>query len=93
MKFTRESAVERAKSDLAKRLDIEIGEIGRATVTDREFRDMSLGASAKDEMAAQLIVSGWQIELAVNGKTYEYRADKYQLRLHNFKGENYVIES
>lgn len=93
MKFTRESAVERAKSDLAERLDIDESEIGQAKVTDREFRDMSLGASAKDEMASQMLVSGWQIELAVNGKKYEYRADKYQLRLHNFNGENYVIES
>ena len=37
-------------------------------------------------MSAQMISSGWQIKLGANGKTYEYRADKYQLRLHNFKG-------
>ena len=93
MKFTRESAVEHAKNDLAVRLNIGPGEIAEHGVTDREFRDMSLGAAATGEMAAQMISYGWQIELAANGKIYEYRADKYQLRLHNFDGENYVIAS
>jgi hypothetical protein len=92
MKFTRESAIENAKNDLAKRLNMDAGEIKEEGVVDREFRDMSLGAAAKDEMAAQMIVSGWLIKLAAGGKDYEYRADKYQLRLHNFNGENYVIE-
>ncbi len=93
MKFTRESAVERAKSDLAKRLNIEASEVAERGVTDTEFRDMSLGAAANGEVAAQMISYGWQIDLAANGMTYEYRADKYQLRLHNFDGKNYVIAS
>jgi hypothetical protein len=92
MKFTRESAVEHAKKDLADRLHIEAEDIAERGVTDKEFRDMSLGAAAQDEMAAQMISYGWQIELEANGENYEYRADKYQLRLHNFEGENYVIE-
>ena len=54
---------------------------------------MSLGAPADDEMSAQMISTGWQINLTADGKNYEYRADKYQLRLHNFKGRNYVIKS
>ena len=54
---------------------------------------MSLGAATVGEMSAQMISSGWQIDLAANDKRYEYRADKYQLRLHNFNGANYVIES
>ena len=93
MKFTRESAVETAKNDLAKRLNIEASEVTEHGVTNTEFRDMSLGASAEGEAAAQMLVSGWRIELDANGKIYEYRADKYQLRLHNFDGENYVIAS
>jgi hypothetical protein len=92
MKFTRESALERAKSDLADRLGIKKSEIAEKSVNEREFPDMSLGAPEKGEMAAQMISSGWQIELAANGRKYEYRADKYQLRLHNFEGENYVIK-
>jgi hypothetical protein len=92
MKFTRESAVEYAKKDLATRLNIRETDVEERGILDKEFRDMSLGAAAQDEVSAQMIVSGWQIELAANGKTYEYRGDKYQLRLHNFEGENYVIE-
>lgn len=93
MKFTRESAIERAKTDLAQRLGINEDEIAETAVSERDFPDMSLGAPAKDEMAAQMISSGWQIDLSAEGETYQYRADKYQLRLHNFKGENYVIQS
>ena len=92
MSFTRESAIERAKTDLAKRLRKDVNEIDELGTSDKDFPDMSLGAPANGEMSAQMISSGWQIELGVDGKTYEYRADKYQLRLHNFEGENYVIE-
>lgn len=92
MRFTKESAVEHAKRDLAKRLRIDDDNIDEKGVVDKEFADMSLGAPVKDEMAAQMIADGWQIKLAADGKTYEYRGDKYQLRLHNFKGENYVIK-
>lgn len=79
--------------DLANRLKISTGDIGTVTISGKEFPDMSLGAPVRGEMSAQMISSGWQIRLSANGKTYEYRADKYQLRLHNFDGVNYVIES
>jgi hypothetical protein len=92
MRFTKESAVEHAKRDLAKRLKIVGGEISEKGVVNREFSDMSLGAPVNGEMAAQMIADGWQIKLAADGKTYEYRGDKYQLRLHNFRGQNYVIK-
>ena len=93
MSFTKESAVQRAKKDLARRLDTNADSIVETGVSDKEFPDMSLGSPADDEMAAQMISSGWAIKLSANGKNYEYRADKYQLRLHNFNGKNYVIES
>jgi len=92
MSFTKESAAERAKSDLAKRLKISEGDITQKGISDKDFPDMSLGAPANGEMAAQMISSGWQIKLGVKGKSYEYRADKYQLRLHDFEGANYVIK-
>ena len=88
---TKEKAVEMAKSDLAKRLGIRADEVKKSSVSDRDFPDMSLGAPVEGEMSAQMISSGWEIELTADGKTYEYRADKYQLRLHNFKGANFVI--
>lgn len=92
MSFTKESSAERAKNDLAKRLNISVGGINEIGVSDKDFPDMALGAPVNGEMSAQMISSGWQIELGAGGKTYEYRADKYQLRLHNFNGANYVIE-
>ena len=92
MRFTKDSAVERAKQDLAKRLGVDEGSISQSRVVDREFSDMSLGAAPAGELAAQMLVSGWQIVLNAGGKEYEYRADKHQLRLHNFKGSNYVIQ-
>lgn len=93
MRFSKESAVERAKGDLAKRLGTDESEIKSVRVVEREFTDMSLGAAAGGEMSAQMLVSGWQIVLSAAGKDYEYRADKHQLRLHNFNGSNYVIQS
>lgn len=93
MSFTREKAIERAISDLAERLKKDEREIEELGVADKDFPDASLGSPADGEMSAQMISSGWQIKLGVNGKNYEYRADKYQLRLHNFEGQNHVIES
>jgi hypothetical protein len=91
MGFSRESAVKRAKRDLASRLDVDENSI-KESVSERDFPDMALGAAEPGEMAAQMISSGWQIDLEDTGKTYEYRADKYQLRLYNFDGRNYVVE-
>ncbi len=93
MGFTKESSTDRAKADLAKRLNIGESEIAEKGVVDKEFPDMSLGAPADGEVSAQMISNGWQITLAGGGQSYDYRADKYQIRLHNFKGKNYVIES
>lgn len=64
-----------------------------ASASEKDFPDMSLGAPANGEMSAQMISSGWQIDLSAGGKKYEYRADKYQLRLKGFKGSNHVVVS
>jgi hypothetical protein len=92
MSFSKESAVERAKQDLAQRVGIAESEI-TASASDTDFPDMSLGTPVNGEMSAQMISSGWRIDLSANGKSYEYRADKYQLRLRGFNGTNYIIES
>lgn len=91
MGFDQESAVKRAKQDLAERLGVSEKDVSIGSVSKREFPDMSLGAPAKDEMAAQMIATGWQIQLVSGGRNYEYRADKYQLRLKDFKGSNHVV--
>ena len=92
MGFTKDTAVERAKADLAKRLKVSESEIKLDSVNDKEFPDMSLGSPEKGELSAQMISSGWEIKLGAAGKTYDYRADKYQLRLHNFNGANHIIK-
>lgn len=93
MSFSKDSAVQRAKKDLAHRLGISENDIETVSVNEKEFSDMSLGAPVEDEMSAQMIASGWQINLSAEGKKYDYRADKYQVRLHGYKGTNYVVES
>ncbi len=93
MSFTKDSAARRATQDLASRLSIPTDEIEVSSVSDRDFPDMSLGAPVDGEMAAQMISSGWAISLSAAGGSYEYRADKYQLRLVGFRGTNYLVES
>lgn len=93
MKFNKESAVAAAKTDLAERLNVSEGDIETADITETDFPDMSLGAPEKDEMSAQMISTGWNIKLRSGDETYEYRGDKYQLRLFNFDGNNFVIKS
>lgn len=91
MPLNKDSAVQKAKQDLAGRLGIPENEVITGSVSDTEFPDMSLGAPAIGEMSAQMISSGWRIKLGANGKSFEYRADKYQLRLIGFDGSNHVI--
>jgi hypothetical protein len=93
MSFNQQSAVQRAKKDLAQRLGISENDIQLASVAEKDFPDMSLGAPVEDEMSAQMISSGWQINFSADGKPFEYRADKYQIRLRGFKGTNHIIES
>lgn len=93
MSFDRNTATDRAKKDLANRLNIAPSAVKTVSVNDNDFPDMSLGASVSGEMSAQMISSGWKINLGADGKNYEYRADKYQLRLVNFGGANHIIVS
>lgn len=92
MGFTKEDVTTAAKQDLADRLGVDEGSVEELSVTGKDFPDMSLGAPADGEMSAQMIATGWEIKLGAQGKTYEYRGDKYQLRLVDFDGRNYVIK-
>ena len=91
MKFSQETAVQKAKEDLAQRLGVAQSDIKEVSVASTDFPDMSLGTPVGDEMSAQMISTGWKINLSANGKSYEYRGDKYQLRLRDFDGSNYKI--
>ena len=92
MILTRDSAIEAAISDLAKRLGVNESEIRVESVTDKDFPDMSLGTPVDGEMSAQMISGGWLIELNAPDGRYEYRADRNQLRLRGFQGSNYVVK-
>ena len=92
MGFTKEDVTAAAKQDLADRLGVSEESVEELSVTGKDFPDMSLGAPADDEMSTQMIATGWEIGLKVNGKSYEYRADKYQLRAKGFEGKNYLVK-
>jgi hypothetical protein len=88
--MTKEEAVEKARKDLAQRLNTDAAKI-KDSVEDADFPDMALGAAGDDEMSGQMISRGWRIRLSADGNNYEYRADKNQLRLYKYKGKNYRI--
>ena len=91
MAINKDGAVENARKDLAKRLNVNPADVKERSVEDSDFPDMSLGAAEDGEMSGQMITPGWRIQLEAGGKTYEYRADKNQVRLYKFKGKNYRI--
>lgn len=91
MAISKDEAVEKARKDLAGRLNLDASAIKRKSVEDSDFPDMALGAGEDGEMSGQMITSGWRIQLDANGKTFEYRADKNQVRLYKYKGKNYRI--
>ncbi|HLA95763.1 MAG TPA: hypothetical protein VK612_08585 [Pyrinomonadaceae bacterium] len=92
MGFDKDSATAAAKRDLAQRLKLDEADISVSSVTGKDFPDMSLGLTESGEMAAQMISTGWEILLSAAGRPYEYRADKYQLRLKDFEGRNHVVK-
>lgn len=91
MAVSKEEAVKRARADLARRLGVSDNEIREDSIEQSDFPDAALGAPIEDEMSGQMLTSGWRIRLSAGGKGYEYRANKDQVRLYNFKGENYRL--
>lgn len=91
MALSKEDAVKRARADLARRLGVSEDDINEDAVESADFPDMALGAPIEDEMSAQMIASGWRIRLKSGGQSYEYRANRDQLRLYNYKGANYRL--
>jgi hypothetical protein len=91
MSMSKEEAVEKARKDLAQRLKVDASKVSESSVEDADFPDMALGAAEDGEMSGQMITRGWRIRLSAGGRGYEYRADKNQVRLHNYKGKNYRV--
>ena len=91
MAFTKEEAIERARRDLSARLSVSSSAIKEPSVEETEFPDLALGAAVAGEMSGQMLTPGWRIRLSANGQTFEYRANKDQIRLFNYDGRNYRI--
>ena len=91
MAYSKEDAVARARRDLAARLGVAESEIREESVEQAEFPNTALGAPTRGEMSGMMMTSGWRIRLGAAGKSYEYRADRNQVRLYDFKGANYKI--
>ena len=91
MAYSREEAVEAARKDLAARLGVSESEVAEGSVEQADFPDAALGAPLKGEMSGMMITPGWRIRLDAGGKSYEYRANRNQLRLYKFKGANHRI--
>jgi hypothetical protein len=91
MAYSTEEAVARARRDLAERLGVPEGEVEGAEVSEADFPNAALGAPVRGEMSGMMITPGWRIRLAARGETYEYRADRNQLRLYDFKEKNHKI--
>jgi len=91
MAYSKEEAVEAARKDLAARLGVSESEVTEESVEAADFPDAALGAPLKGEMSAMMITPGWRIRLEAAGKSYEYRANRNQLRLCKFKGANHRI--
>ena len=89
--MTKEEAIEKARKDLAQRLNTDASKISESSVEDTDFPDLALGAAEEDEMSGSMMTRGWRIRLSAGGRNYEYRADQKQLRLYNYKGQNYRI--
>jgi hypothetical protein len=91
MAYGKEDATARARQDLAARLGVSADEIQEDSVEQDDFPNTALGAPTRGEMSGMMMTSGWRIRLSARGKSYEYRADRNQVRLYNFDGANYKI--
>ena len=91
MAYNKADAVSKARKDLAGRLGLKEQDVKERSVEETDFPDTALGAGTDDEMSGQMITRGWRIRLEANKQNYEYRADKNQVRLYNFKGQNFVL--
>ena len=91
MGYSKEAASARARADLAARLGKPESEITEESVEEADFPNTALGAPARGEMSGMMITTGWRIKLRAAGDSYEYRADRNQIRLYNFNGANHKI--
>jgi hypothetical protein len=71
-----ENLIEKAKDDLAQRLDIPITQISLVEATAVEWSDSSLGCPQPDMFYTQVITPGYRILFDFNGQQYEYHSNR-----------------
>ncbi len=71
-----ETAVDRAREDLANRKGIDKEQITVVAVKEVNWPDTSLGCPEPGMMYAQVITPGHRIILSYAGQTYEYHSDQ-----------------
>lgn len=91
MALSKKEITDIAREDLAERLGVDESEVEEIASEKAEFPNTALGALEEDEMAGDMITSGWRVRFDVGGEEYEYRADDEQIRLVNFGGSNFLI--
>ena len=64
-----------AAQDLSQRLGVDISAVEMMQAVSAEWRDSSLGCPQPGMMYAQVLTSGYQIMLRVNGKDYFYHTN------------------
>jgi len=91
MPLNLEEAKKLAIKDLSERLKASESDVSIESTDSVDFPNASLGAERPGEMSAQMMISGWRLRLQCNGRSYEYRAARNQMRLFDFNGQNYKI--
>lgn len=91
MALSKEEIISIASEDLMERLGVDESDVEEISFEKADFPNTALGALEEDEMAGEMITSGWRILFDVGGEEYEYRADDEQIRLVNFGGSNFLI--
>ncbi len=91
MPLDQNQATKLAVTDLATRLSVAESAVTVSSTESTEFSNACLDAAKTGEMCAQMMLRGWTLILSCQGKSYEYRAAKNQVRLFNFNGQNYKI--
>lgn len=91
MALSKEEIISIASEDLMERLGVDESDIEEISFEKADFPNTALGALEEDEMAGDMITSGWRVIFDAGGEEYEYRADEEQIRLVNFGGSNFLI--
>lgn len=77
--LTKDEIIELVKADLASRLGIDGRKIGLVSVDATIWDDASFGCPEEGEMAAQVLIPGYRVLLAIGGPAeisqYDYRTD------------------